>query len=143
MRLVVLTPQAVVVDREVVHVRAEDPSGAFGVLDHHADLLTALEVSVLVYRDAQGVEHFVAVRGGLFSVSGGRRIEVLTREAVMGNDLAVLKHDVVARFRKVFTDEERGRRDVGRLEGALVRKVAEHMRVERADVGTRQSRWPK
>ena len=31
MRLSILTPEALVVDREVRHVRAEDASGAFGI----------------------------------------------------------------------------------------------------------------
>lgn len=143
MRLLVVTPEAVVVDRDVVHVRAEDASGAFGVLDRHADLLTALTVSVLVYRDAQAAEYFVAVRGGILSVSGGRRIDVLTREAVTGADLDLLKRDVLTRFSKGLTAEEQGRHDLGRLEGALLRKVAEYAHLDRSGIELRQSRWPK
>jgi F-type H+-transporting ATPase subunit epsilon len=71
-RLVVLTPQALVLDRDVVHVRAEDVSGAFGVLERHADLITALTVSVLVYRGLDRGEHFIAVRGGMLAVTGRR-----------------------------------------------------------------------
>lgn len=43
MRLVVVTPLEIVttVD-DVVHVRAEDPSGSFGIKPHHAPLVTAL-----------------------------------------------------------------------------------------------------
>lgn len=143
MRLVVLTPQAAIVDREVVHVRAEDASGAFGLLDRHSDLLTALSVSVLVYRDPDRREHFAAVRGGILSVTGGNRVEVLTREAVSGDDLDVLKHDVLERFRKVIADEERGRSGVSRMEGALLRRVADYMHLERGVVEARQRGWPR
>ncbi len=70
MKLTVVTPQAVVVDENVSSIRAEDASGSFGILDRHADMLTALEVSVLIYRDRGGREQFVAVRGGLLTVTG-------------------------------------------------------------------------
>jgi F-type H+-transporting ATPase subunit epsilon len=76
-----MTPESIVVDSDVVHVRAEDDSGSFGVLDRHADLLTALTISVVVYRDQDRREHFVAVRGGLLTVTGGVRVRVLTRAA--------------------------------------------------------------
>ena len=131
MRLVVLTPQALVVDREVVHVRAEDASGSFGLLDRHADLLTALTVSVLVYRELEQGEHFIAVRGGILTVTGRQRIEVLTREAVAGDDLEQLEHEVLARFRRTAADEQRARRGAGRLEGALLRRMSDYLHVER------------
>ena len=48
MRLLITTPTAVVIDDpNVVAVRAEDESGSFGILNGHADFLTALTVSVV------------------------------------------------------------------------------------------------
>jgi F-type H+-transporting ATPase subunit epsilon len=130
-RLSVVTPQAVVVDEDVVFVRAEDETGSFGILDRHADMLTALAVSVLVYRDRGRREHFVAVRGGLLTVSGRSRVEVLTREAIRSDDLRQLESDVLARFRRAADDEEHARRGAARLEGSLLRRVADYMRDQR------------
>ena len=49
MRLLITTPTAVVIDDpNVVAVRAEDESGSFGILNGHADFLTALTVSVVL-----------------------------------------------------------------------------------------------
>lgn len=134
MKLVVTTPEAVVVETDAVHVRAEDGSGAFGLLDRHADLLTALSISVLVYRDRHRREHFVAIRGGLLTVRRGSHVEVLTREAVASDDLESLQRDVLARFRKSADDEERARAGAGRLESGLLRRVADYVRVERQRV---------
>jgi F-type H+-transporting ATPase subunit epsilon len=131
MRLVVMTPEAVVVDDEVVHVRADDESGAFGVLDRHADLLTALVVAVLVYRDRQRREHFVAVREGLLSVTGGRCVQVLTREAVASDDLESLERDVLRRFRLRARDEARAQTGAAKLEGALLERVADYLHTKR------------
>ena len=126
-----MTPQAVVVDEDVGSIRAEDGSGSFGILDRHADMLTALDVSVLVYRDRSDREQFVAVRGGLLTVTGRARVEVLTREAIRGDDLRQLERDVLARFRRAAADEERARRGAARLEGSLLRRVADFMRDQR------------
>lgn len=131
MRLVVTTPQATVVDVEVVHVRAEDESGSFGVMKGHADLLTALSISVMVYRDVTGREHFVAARGGVFTVTGGSKVQVLTRDAVASDDLVSLERDVLARFRRTSADEQRARTGAVRLEGALLMRVADYVRSQR------------
>ena len=57
MKLTVTTPLAIVVEADdVVHLRAEDETGAFGILPGHADFLTALAVSVVSWRDASGTE---------------------------------------------------------------------------------------
>jgi len=68
-RLTVATPLAIVIEvSDVAHLRAEDDTGAFGILPGHADFLTALAVSVASWRDDRGVEHHVAVRGGMLEV---------------------------------------------------------------------------
>ena len=58
MKLTVTTPLAIVVEADdVAHLRAEDETGAFGILPGHADFLTALAVSVVSWRDERGAEH--------------------------------------------------------------------------------------
>ena len=52
MRLTVTTPLAIIIEaKDVEHLRAEDKTGAFGILPGHADFLTALAVSVATWRD--------------------------------------------------------------------------------------------
>ncbi len=131
MRLTIVTPTSVVADVEPVrHVRAEDPTGWFGILPGHADFLTVLAISVLVYRDAEGAERFVAVRGGVLAVRGRRSVQVFTREAVAGGDLEALERDVLARFRRVAAAEESGAQGLARLTGALLRRMADYLRIE-------------
>src|SRR5579863_10341824 len=87
MRLVITTPLNLVADiDDVVHVRAEDETGSFGILDHHAEFLTALAVSVVSWRQASGREEHCAVRGGVLSVSGDK-VAIATRQAILGDDL--------------------------------------------------------
>ncbi len=48
MRLLIATPTSIVIDEhDVVAVRAEDESGSFGILNGHADFLTALSMSIV------------------------------------------------------------------------------------------------
>lgn len=136
MKLVITTPTAVVADRDgVVHVRAEDASGAFGILPRHADFLTALTVSVVSWRHADGSEGHCAVRGGVLTVSGGRRVAVATREAAVGEDLHRLEAEVLTRFRRAAEEEEAARADLSRLRVAALRQILGYLRPERGGSG--------
>jgi alternate F1F0 ATPase F1 subunit epsilon len=81
MRLAVTAPLSIIIEvNDVAHLRAEDETGAFGILPRHADFLTALSVSVISWRDQAGAEHHLAVRGGVLEVRGGEAITVATRD---------------------------------------------------------------
>ena len=100
MRLTIATPLAIVLEAtDVAHLRAEDDTGAFGILPGHADFLTALSVSVASWRDDRGAEHYVAVRGGMLEVRDGNTIAIATPGAVAGDDLHRLESEVLDKFR--------------------------------------------
>lgn len=132
MRLLITTPTAVIVDAsDVAAVRAEDESGSFGILQGHADLLTALAVSIVSWRDTIGGLHFCAVRHGVLSVSAGREVAIATREAIPGDDLDSLEKDVLARFRE-DQDAERAARTHGlQLQMKAIRQIVRYLRPAR------------
>ena len=133
MKLIVATPLATLIEAQaVVHVRAEDQTGAFGILEHHADFLTALSVSVLTWREASGTEHHIAVRGGMLEARGGHSVVVATPEAVAGDDLRVLESEVLRRFRERLDAERAARVDAHRLHIAAIRQILALLRPERA-----------
>lgn len=124
MRLTVTTPLAIVLEVEdIAHLRAEDETGAFGILPGHADFLTALTVSVVSWRDACEAEHYVAVRGGILQVRHGRSIAIAAREAVPGVDLQWLESEVLARFRREAAEEKAAHQDAQRLYLAALRQI--------------------
>jgi len=128
MKLTVTTPLTRVVDIEGVrHVRAEDSSGAFGILRGYADFLTALAVCVLTYRDATGREHYVAVRGGMLRVAG-EQVVVATPEAIASDDLNDLDTEVLARFNRELEAERAARTDAERLRLAAIRQIIRLLR---------------
>ena len=133
MNLKITTPAAVVAELDdVLHLRAEDASGAFGVLARHADFLTVLETSVVSWRRAGGVVGHCAVRGGVLTVQGGERIAIASRDAVLGDDLDRLEAEVLASFRAKAALEQSARADSTRLQLAAVRRMFDYLRPERA-----------
>ena len=135
MKLTVTTPLAVIVDLDgVAHLRGEDETGAFGILPGHADFLTALTVSVVTWRDAQGAEHHLAVRRGMLSVRQGRTITIATREAIADDDLHRLRTEVLASFNRRSEEERTARADAQRLYLAALRQIFRYLSPERASV---------
>ena len=133
MRLTVATPFAVVVDADdVAHLRAEDASGAFGILPGHAEFVTALAVSVASWRDRTGHEHHVAVRGGALRVSGDT-IEIATAEALQDDDLHRLETEVLATFRRQLEVEQAARTDAARLYLRAIREIYRFLRPTSGD----------
>ena len=131
MRLTVTTPTAVIVDRDRIrHVRAEDETGAFGILPHHTRFLTCLAVSVLTWRDEDGREGHVAVRGGVLQVEDGARVQVASREAVAGEDLDILAGAILDRFRQADETERSARTASRRLELATIQQVRRYLHPE-------------
>lgn len=132
MRLLITTPTAVVTDdRDVAAVRAEDESGRFGILNGHADFLTALTVSVVSWRRGDGTQRYCAVRRGVLSVSDGSEVAIATREAVVSADLAHLEDVVLAGFRDNIEAERAARTASLQLEMNAIRQIVRYLRPER------------
>ena len=133
MRLVIATPMSVVLDTDdVASLRAEDDSGLFGILPHHADFLTVLAVSVVSWRSVKGAQRHAAVRGGVLTVRGGETVEIATREAVVSDDLKRLESDVMKRFRQELGAEKAARSSAARLQLAVIRHICRYLRPDLA-----------
>lgn len=130
MRLRIVTPLSVVLDEDVDSLRAEDESGTFGVLPGHAPFLTALAISIVSWRKAD-VEGFCAVRGGVLTVGGGvsaTSVDIATREAVPGDDLATLDAEVLARFQSDADEERTEHVETVRLQLNAIRRMVSRLK---------------
>jgi F-type H+-transporting ATPase subunit epsilon len=132
MRLLITTPTAVVIDdRNVTAVRAEDESGSFGILTGHADLLTALNVSIVSWHGANDNARYCAVRRGVLSVTNGNEVAIATREAVPGDDLECLEQVVLAEFHKRLDAERASRTESLQLQMKTIRQIIRYLRPDR------------
>ncbi|MDU8946382.1 F0F1 ATP synthase subunit epsilon [Ovoidimarina sediminis] len=121
MRLEVITPMAVCVDRPVRRIVAEGPDGRFGMLPRHIDFVTALVPGILLYETEAGAERFVAVNSGTL-VKSGDEVLVAVRGAVEGDDLGELRKRVESEFRQHDEQERDARAALARLEASMVRR---------------------
>lgn len=135
MRLLITTPTALVVDDpNVVALRAEDGSGGFGILQGHADFLTALTVSIVSWRHVDGEQRFCAVRHGVLSVTMGTEVAIATRQAETGMDLDHLEQVVLTKFRQEIEAEQTARTESLRLQMKAIRQIVRLLRPERPNI---------
>lgn len=126
MRLRIITPLAVVVDEHIESLRAEDASGSFGILKGHAPFLTALEISIVSWCTKE-TERFCALRGGLMTIGDASTIDIATREAVTGDDLATLDSEVLAKFHADADDERSEHVETMRLQFNAIRHMVSRL----------------
>jgi len=68
MKLEIITPNGMIFDGDVTQVTLPGAEGEFGVLAHHATLVSLLETGVIVYDRADGREVAVAINSGYVKV---------------------------------------------------------------------------
>lgn len=127
MKLRIITPLTVVLDEpDVMSVRAEDESGSFGILQGHADLVSSVLPSVVIWKRRDGTPHYCAVRQGVLTVTEkGSMVEIATREAVCGDHLETLK--TLVRQHYAALDDARRNANVAsvRLQLDAVRRIGD------------------
>ena len=129
LHLRIATPASLLVDADDVRsLRAEDSSGAFGVLPGHADLLTVLPPSVVRWTRAGEATRFCALSGGVLTVAGGERVAIACRRGALGDDLAKLEVNVAAQRAAELDADRRARVEQLRLHARALRQLMRFLR---------------
>jgi len=129
LRLTIATPASLLVDAgDVRLLRAEDMSGAFGVLPGHADLLTVLPPSVVRWTKSGEATRYCALSGGVLTVSGGDRVAIACRRGTVGDDLAALEAAVAAQRSAELDADRRARVEQTRLHARALRQLMRFLR---------------
>ncbi len=124
LHLTIATPASLLVDADDVRsLRAEDASGAFGVLPGHADLLTVLPPSVVRWTRSDETTRYCAIGGGLLTVSGGDRVRIACRRGAVGDDLAALQARVAAARAAELDADRRARVEQTQLHARALRQL--------------------
>jgi len=124
MKLTVWLPTQVLLEEEVVRIKAQAENGWFGILPKHVDTVTSLVPSVLVFERPGESEEYLAVDHGIL-VKCGPEVRVSTRNAVRGTSLEQLKNQVEKQFREREELEKKARAFEAKLETDLVRRLLE------------------
>lgn len=123
MRLRVLLPKEILLEREVTKITAEAPNGEFCILPRHIDFVSALVPGVMSFVGDEG-EVFVAIDGGIL-VKKGTDVTVSSPRAVIGRGLDELEDVVLSEFVKIDESERKSRSVLARLEADIVRNFIE------------------
>lgn len=123
MRLQVLRPTEVLIDRNVSSIVAEAENGCFCLLPRHVDFVTALAPGILTYRFDES-ERFVGTGEGIL-VKTGQDVMVSVEHAVDDDDLAALRDMVRDHFEAIDERERQAVSAVARMEADFVRRFLE------------------
>jgi F-type H+-transporting ATPase subunit epsilon len=125
MNLKILLPFRIFADLTgVTEIVVETSAGSVGLLSHRLDCVTALVPGILTYVENGHAPVYVAVDEGAM-VKTGSDVLVSVRHAIGGTDLNRLHEAVNNEFVKIDEQERNMRAAVAKMEGGLVRRVAE------------------
>jgi len=131
MKLTITTPLEVIVsDVRILSLRAEDASGSFMILPHHADFMTVLGISVVSWRDSKNKLHYCAMSKGILIMTGGHNLSIASREAVMGHDLVDLKEHILKQFSATEALESKTRLSQERLQAETIQYIQDYLHQE-------------
>jgi len=121
--LEVVTPDRLLVSKEVDVVVATGVDGEFGVLYGHVPFLATLDIGELRYRDGNEVE-YLAVAGGFAEVTG-KKITVLAEAAELAEEIDVQRAEKARERAERRLEEARKREEIdyARAEAALRRAL--------------------
>jgi F-type H+-transporting ATPase subunit epsilon len=129
LQLIIATPAKLLAEIDDVRsLRAEDDSGAFGVLPGHADLLTVLPPSVVCWTRGDGTTHYCALSGGVLRVAGGKRVAIACRRGAVGDDLPALKVEIEALRSAELDADRKARVEQTRLHARALRQLMRYLR---------------
>ncbi len=121
LNLKIITPEAMLVDKQVDAVYSTAVDGEFGILPDHIPFMTPLDIGVSKYIQGENVE-FISTIGGLLQVENNV-VTILTDAAELGEKIDITrakaaKERAEARLGTGTTDV-----DVDRAEIALSRAI--------------------
>jgi F-type H+-transporting ATPase subunit epsilon len=124
-RLLVVTPDDVVIDQPVVSIRLQQPDGWRGILAHHAPYITQLVNGVLMYRlPDEEAPRYLALYGGTLEVQTNM-VVVLTAAAEHGEDPAALSDAIEARQTEAETVALEAHIEFTKARAALVKALTD------------------
>jgi F-type H+-transporting ATPase subunit epsilon len=132
MRLQIVTPLTVEADLDgIASVRADDATGSFVILPHHADFITVLAISVVGWSTEGGEQGHIAVRGGILRVEDGELVQISTRQAISGTTLERLGSAVLDQLREEADTVGKTRIGSTRLHMGLIRQLDRYLKTRR------------
>ncbi|MGN6545417.1 MAG: hypothetical protein ACTHK7_10250 [Aureliella sp.] len=120
--LEILVPDGVALRDRIASLQAADGSGRFGVLPGHEPFLTLLVPCVIACRREDNQQRYVAADGGVLSLQDNH-VSVVTREAVIADQLEEVADAVVAMLAARRQRERTARAEFAELQSSLLKQL--------------------
>jgi len=120
--LEVVTPQKLVVSEEVEIVVAPGSEGEFGALKGHTTFLTSLKLGTLRYKDVNGKERLLFIKGGFAEVLPDK-VTILAESAERRKDIDVERAEKAKKRAEQRLAAKTADTDLVRAEAALRRAI--------------------
>ena len=124
MRLKILLPHKIFLDKEIIKLIAEGENGYFCIMPRHIDFVSALVPGIFMILDKDGKEEFFALNEGIL-VKCDTEVFVSTQNAMQGPSLEELKYSVEEGFKKTNEQEQLARSVIAKLEVETIRRFLE------------------
>jgi len=124
MKVKILLPTSVFLDKEVKKIIAQGLGGSFCLLPRHIDYTNALVPGIVTLESGDGQLAYYAVSEGIL-VKIGDLVLLSVRDAVRGDTLEELKQAVDNQFLQAMRQEEASRAALKKLEADTIRRFME------------------
>jgi F-type H+-transporting ATPase subunit epsilon len=121
MKLKILLPTEIFLDREVKKITAEAKNGYFTLLPRHVDFVTALVPGIFYFETMEGQEEFLAIDESIL-VKCGAEVLVSSRNIIKGASLETLQKSVAENFQVLDEQEKKARLAIASLEANIMRR---------------------
>ncbi|NJB68190.1 F-type H+-transporting ATPase subunit epsilon [Desulfobaculum xiamenense] len=122
LHLEIVTPDRLVLSKEVEYVGAPGFEGEFGIMPNHIPFLSALRVGSLYYKDG-GKTFYVFVAGGFAEVSNNK-VTILAEVAEIAAEIDVERARVARERAEQRLAQRQEKIDYARVQASLARSLA-------------------
>jgi len=123
MTLTILLPTQIFARKTgVTRMVAETGQGSFGILPRRIDCTAALTAGILTVEAEDEGERYIAIDEGVL-VKAGPEVLVSVRNAVVGEDLRLLRQTVEKVFLDLDDGEQQVRSALAKMETAFIRRL--------------------
>ena len=124
MKLKILLPEKVLLEKEAESIVVEAEDGSLGLLPGHVDFTAAVVPGIVSYTDKEGNEEFSATDRGVL-LKQGEHVSISVQSGITGTNLGLLREAVDEFMEKRQEFEKRSRYALGMLEADFLRRYVE------------------
>lgn len=130
MLLKVLTPNDMILKKNVTKIIAEDVQGNFELLPKHIDFLTKIVPCILLFSNDETQEGYIALDEGIL-VKHADRVNISVKEAYERGTLGELRETMEKKFKERAEEEQKIKTEITKLELAVVKSFYDLKKLEK------------